>query len=57
MKVGDLVKNLRWCPDDNQFGIIVSIYDSSTGICKVLMADGSLIDQLPENLEIINESR
>ena len=57
MKVGDLVKNLRWCPDDNPFGIIVSIRNSSTGICKVMLADGSLIDQLSENLEVINASR
>jgi len=58
MKVGDLVKNVGiWCPDTNPLGIIVSIRNSPTGICKVLLTDGTLIDQLPENLEVINESR
>ena len=57
MKVGDLVKNLCWCPDGNSLGIIVSIRNPPYGIYKVLLPDGSLIDQLPENLEVINESR
>ena len=57
MKVGDLVKNLCWRPDGSSLGIIVSIRNSPTGICKVLLPDGSLIDQLPENLEVISESR
>ena len=55
MKVGDLVKNLRWFRDGNPVGIVVSIREM--GICKVLLADGSLIDQLSENLEVLNESR
>ena len=55
MKVGDLVKNLRWCPDGNPVGIVVSIREM--GMCKVLLPDGSLIDQLSENLEVVNENR
>ena len=58
MKVGDLVKNVgMWCPDTSPLGIIVSIRNSPTGICKVLLFDGYLIDQLPQNLEVISEGR
>ena len=53
MKVGDLVKARHW--GTGYIGLVVSI--RNTGICRVMMNDGSLIDQLIRDLEVINESR
>jgi len=53
VKVGDLVKARYW--GTGYIGLVISI--RSTGICRVLINTGVLLDQLAEDLEVINESR
>ena len=54
MKVGDLVKAKHW--DNHLIAIVVSIR-GSTGICKVMLVDGSgyKFDQLIRDMEVICE--
>ena len=53
MQVGDLVKARHW--GTGYIGLVVSI--RNTGICRVMMNDGSLIDQLISDLEVVECSK
>ena len=59
LQVGDLVKARHW--GSGYIGLVVSIRQTPNGenseICTVMMNDGTPIDQLIRDLEVINESR
>ena len=58
MQIGDLVKARHW--GAGYIGLVVSIRQKPNGqpsrICSVMMNDGSVIDQLITDLEVINGS-
>mgnify|MGYP005629673561 FL=1 len=56
MKVGDLVTAPHW--GSGYIGLVVEVRlraGWSSGICSVMMNDGTVIDQLVKDLEIINK--
>ena len=59
MEVGDLVKARHW--GTGYIGLVVEIrtnfrgIPNRTGVCSVMMNDGTVIDQLIKDLEIINK--
>ena len=61
MKVGDLVKARYW--GTGYIGIVVSIRSQRGAIhgapqvCRVMINDGTMIDQLAHDLEVLNVSR
>ena len=61
MKVGDLVKARYW--GTGYIGIVVSIRSQrgaihgASQVCRVMTNDGTMIDQLVYDLEVLNESR
>ena len=55
MKVGDLVTAPHW--GSGYIGLVVEVrhLPHGTGLCSVMMNDGTVIDQLVKDLEIINK--
>jgi len=54
MRVGDLVKARHW--GTGYIGLVVSIRPRGE-ICSVMMNDGSVIDQLVRDLEVVTCSK
>ena len=54
MQIGDLVKARHW--GTGYIGLVVSIRPRGE-ICSVMMNDGSVIDQLVRDLEVVTCSK